>query len=256
MPSKPLKVEEVRARFEKNPEGFLKENLSKIERPNFIKKYIDISHQEAAENLQNTEKFYRKCGLGYLAHLSAIKKDLPRETENLTHYAENYDLIRKNIAEENLGLIYIILKRAPKTLDKQEVMSDISFAYQTSIDGFNPWLGFQFSTYTCRYMELAISQAKANLAKRRHHEPLSDDPAPKNRLRYNDDTALRAERAVILLNKPLITDAERYIITNRILSQYKSTFKILGTEIGLTKERARQIQKEGLLKLRAALELQ
>ena len=52
----------------------------------------------------------------------------------------------------------------------------------------------------------------------------------------------------------VLTDREKMIITERKLSDEPSTLEALGGQLGLSKERVRQLETQALKKMRGALE--
>jgi RNA polymerase sigma-32 factor len=76
-------------------------------------------------------------------------------------------------------------------------------------------------------------------------------PSPEELTAEDDERAharARIDRAMTSLNP-----RERWIIERRVLAEQESTLESLGTELGISKERVRQIEARALDKLRGAL---
>jgi RNA polymerase sigma factor (sigma-70 family) len=128
------------------------------------------------------------------------------------------------------------------------------------VASYNPWLGIRFSTYafTClmralsrlwgkisteqKHRLLQIEQlANKNVANRR--EPQSRSPSLPVERFFRDDHGLLSEREKMILKR-------RYGLSDLPV---QSTLEAVGRDLGLSKERVRQVEKAALGKLRLAL---
>jgi len=174
-------------------------------------------------------------------------------------WAKRWKMVRDYIVEQNLGLVYTMITRfGRRGLDWDEQRSDALYALMRAIDGFNPWRGTRFSTYACN----AISRSLIHLSKRatrhrsrfpREHETWLERPTP-----TDGWSELFADRLHLALDENLgeLTDREAAVLGWRFpLSGARGlTLGEIGDAIGLSKERARQIQEIALAKLRGVLE--
>lgn len=174
-------------------------------------------------------------------------------------WTRRWKTIRDHLIERNLGLVYTMISRFnSRDLDWDDQRSDALYAMIRAVDGYNPWSGFRFSTYACN----TITRALIHLAKRttRHrsrfpmeHESWLENPPVVDG--WYELYADRLHRAMVD-NLGELTDREAAVLGWRFpLRGGKSlTLGEVGAAIGLSKERARQIQEEALGKLRAVLE--
>jgi RNA polymerase sigma-32 factor len=84
-------------------------------------------------------------------------------------------------------------------------------------------------------------------------ETIEDDaPISSEAATHEEDTARTHNWIADALT--VLTDRERMIITERKLSEEPSTLEALGGQLGLSKERVRQLETQALKKMRSALE--
>jgi len=177
---------------------------------------------------------------------------------------EQYDTMCDVLVRANLGLVYDMKRRTARAdLDEADVISDGCLALLRTARGFNPWMGFRFSTYACR----SIIRAFHVLAKRKTQEArlmnkkieqeqalfASEAEPPKE----SNDAALDRLGVILAENRAELSTAERLVITQRILrvaGRRPATLGAVGKMLNLSRERIRQIQLTALEKLRAALQ--
>ncbi len=126
--------------------------------------------------------------------------------------------------------------------------------------------GFKFSTYACRAILKAFSRYSMKVAKDRSKIVAEFDPNMERskhletvRATVERDSA-REVRHLVETDCADLTDLEKQVITSRFGLEKapgtpQATLEQVGQEIGLTKERVRQIQNRALEKLKTAFEV-
>lgn len=178
-------------------------------------------------------------------------------------WRERYDRIRDELANENLGLVYTLFKRSRiANVDTDELLSEGMVALTRSIDSFDPWKGYRFSTYACNAILRAFFRCGQRAARRREHEPLNFDAALQQsdwiEIQRADESALFSERLARILDegRAALTPIEESVLFSRFPrgGRPRQSLGEIGGALDLSKERVRQIQNRALRKLREALQ--
>ena len=187
---------------------------------------------------------------GNLMRLSGARRRL---------WHERWRMIRDHLVVENLGLVHAVTERFPCwTLKHEEQQSAGTLGLLRAVDGFNPWLGFRFSTYAYHAIRrsLIADGRKETIYQsryRREHAEWVDEG-----VREDFDLDLRADRLRRALreNGAELDARERMIIAWRFPSSQNNgaTLGEVAAILSLSRERVRQVQRRGLAKLRQILE--
>lgn len=175
-------------------------------------------------------------------------------------WARDWQLVRSHILEENIGLVYSMLARFNgPNLDSDELRSEGLFAILRAIDRFRPSRGCKFSTYCCNVVARAMARVCRRAMNQRRLLTNVDtqlfNPPPPPFDRHTDVAIDRLMRA-LKENRAELTGLESSILASRFAENPKETlsFREIGEQVGLSKERVRQIQNAALDKLRRVLE--
>lgn len=175
-------------------------------------------------------------------------------------WARRWEDIRDYIVERNMGLVYSMVGRfTSQHLDEDDRLSEAMFALTRSVDRFNPWRGFKFSTYACNVIARALMRRGKQESNHRRLFPVQHDLSFERPTGMPDtDTELFVERLQRVLNFNLgeLNDLETKILSHRFPAdrEPRLTFQEIGNTVGLSKERVRQIQNIALDKLREVLD--
>jgi len=172
------------------------------------------------------------------------------------------------IVQANMPLVLAMAKRTRLgNIDYADLISEGNMALLRSVDKFDAGRGYKFSTYACRAILKSFSRVAMKLARYRGRFPVEFDPTLE-RSDYLDRQRVAHEAdcveelcGIIRENSAELTDVEVTVLQARFaLARVEGldgdgpkTLEQVGSLIGVTKERVRQIQNRALAKLREKL---
>jgi RNA polymerase primary sigma factor/RNA polymerase sigma factor len=170
---------------------------------------------------------------------------------------------KNHIVQANLRLVVsIVRKRVTPVQDLFELISDGNISLMRAVDKFDYTRGFKFSTYASWAIVKNLARSvpaefKQATRFRTSQEELLDAVGDyrSNRYRLEENQLVRQRQVDAMLRQ--LNERERRIITRRFglgESLEPQTLKQLGEELGVTKERVRQLQTKAMKKLRTAAE--
>lgn len=198
--------------------------------------------------------------------LSCTGRRMPRgKLRELLAWLNRALMLRGQITQANIALVITMAGRIRVGgLDFNEITSAGNLALLRSVDRFDCFRGYKFSTYACqgilqrmlhavegaqRYRTRFSAEFDESFerddASARHHQTAEQD--------YLDDL-----HEVLEQNRAELTETERFIIKRRFAigqdpDAKPMTLKEIGQIMGMTKERVRQLEKRALQKLRCTL---
>lgn len=171
---------------------------------------------------------------------------------------------RSKIVSCNMGLVLAMAQRAKyQGVEFTDLVSEGSMALLRSAEKFDCSRGFKFSTYACRAIFKGFSRVAKQTYRYYNHFPNQLETSMEK-----DDRATRQEqeerqyladefRVIIQNNLADLTDIERSVVQMRFSLGEETpdpqTLKQVGFQLGLTKERIRQIQNKALAKLKVVV---
>jgi len=175
--------------------------------------------------------------------------------------------VRAQLTQANIPLVLAMAKRArPSSVDFSDLISEGNMALLRSVDKFDCGRGFKFSTYACRAILKSFSRLALRTTRYRGRFPVEYDPDLEKsdllKVRRENERASCVDRLRDVLgnNDADLDDIERKVLRTRFAindddaQTTPMTLEQVGKEIGVTKERVRQIQNRALGKLREVLE--
>jgi RNA polymerase sigma factor (sigma-70 family) len=189
---------------------------------------------------------------------------------DLIHWESCTVQTRDDIVRLNVALVLAMARRTKLTgVDYADLVSEGNLALLRSVDKFDCSRGFKFSTYACRAILKSFSRVATRTARYRGHFPTEFDPTLEKgdhleqRRRHVEEDCVDELKAILGCNLARLSDVEEQVIRARFAIDSElddddlargKTLEQVGTMIGVTKERVRQIQNKALDKLRVALE--
>jgi RNA polymerase sigma factor (sigma-70 family) len=184
----------------------------------------------------------------------------PKAADEQETWAGRWHTIREHLVKKHLGLAYSILGRFDAhDWDEDDRLSEAMYILARAVERFNPWRGFRFSTYAYNAIVRALMRRLRRERRYRRLVPLQHDTLLERPMKEHSFHAeLYAERLkrVVEGNLAGLTELEATIIARRFPQGrgHSLTFQQIGNDVGLSKERVRQVQNIALEKLRASLE--
>lgn len=194
-------------------------------------------------------------------HYAAYRWKRAKGVAESGKWRASYLRLRDEIVLGNRKLIYqAVRRRMAQSNRADDLVGDCHIVLIQAVAAYNPWLGIRFSTYAYTCLVRALSRMAQRIANDRLARSASLDlvfdaePTQKIDERqigtgWGIDEFLHADH-------PLLDDREKTIITRRYGVKEGTTALTLaqvGQEMGLSKERVRQMQATALDKLRIAL---
>jgi RNA polymerase primary sigma factor len=174
-------------------------------------------------------------------------------------WARRWQTVREYIVEKNVGLVHLTIRRFRfQVMDEDDLLSEAMYGLGRAIDRFNPWKGFRFSTYACNVIARALLRRGKGESRYRRLFPVQHDTTyekPGEHLDIQTELCLDRLRRVLDRNLGELTDLEATVLAQRFPMdrEPRRTFQEIGSMVGLSKERVRQIQNIALNKLRQVL---
>jgi RNA polymerase sigma factor (sigma-70 family) len=224
-----------------------------------IKKIPALNRQQEAE-LFRRYNFLKYAAAGLVKQLS-LSKPCARAAQQAEQYLNQAERIKNLIIEANLKLVIRVAGRHASGANLADLISEGNIALMRAVEKFDYIKGFRFSTYAswviardfAKFLPIEAAQADKSIF---------DGQSASEHLRMRPagieviETARRSLEQVIEDN---LSEREQYIIryhfglTGSIVKKKFKTLKQIGDELGLSKERIRQIELLALGKLRQTL---
>jgi len=220
-------------------------------------------------NREREARLFRRYNyLKYLARRMRADIHLSRVSSRLLERIENYlaeaEAIKKMIIEANLRLVVgIANKHTTSGANLLDLISEGNFSLMRAVEKFNYTRGFRFATY-------ASWTIAKDYARKIPAETTRPDKAPtaplvdiQRDLRTTATAGVvaieRARQSLVSVIKDNLDEREQYIILNHFgllgspIRKKKKTLQQIGEDLGIGKERVRQIELTALQKLRQSL---
>jgi len=188
----------------------------------------------------------------------------PRQHKQAEKWRKRARATREKIVHANLPLVPAMAKRKRvEGVDFADKVAEGYLAVLRSIEYFDASRGFKFSTYACRAILAALYRLGSKAQTYRKHVPVQYDPSMEKddygdrRHAKERDDAMDSVRQVLQRNTAELSDVQQQVIHHRFpIGSERGPEPLwkVGRQLGVSTERARQIEKASLRKLGAALD--
>jgi RNA polymerase primary sigma factor len=194
-------------------------------------------------------------------HYAAWRVNEATTQREATRWRRAYIESRNGIVVGNRKLIFkAVQKWASCGLPADDLVGECQLVLIKAVAAYNPWLGIRFSTYAFTCLMRALSRLAQRQAADRFSRSRSLESLPHGEPAHHEcaeaaDPRLDCLNQVLQDNAQFLTAREKLVISRRYLvnDHETETLEQVGRDLGLSKERVRQVQKTALLKLREAL---
>jgi RNA polymerase sigma factor (sigma-70 family) len=194
-------------------------------------------------------------------HYAAYRTEQADSARERGRWERRYFTLRDRIILGNRKLIFrAIQKWKGAGYQTDDLVGECDLVLIRVVATYNPWLGTRFSTFAFTCLMRALSRIWSKIRTERRGRPLfGEELADREALRREDTPATSRWDPLeeyLRDGHALLSDREKIVLKRRygICSQpAQSTLAALGRDLGLSKERVRQLEKSALNKLRQAL---
>jgi RNA polymerase primary sigma factor len=201
---------------------------------------------------------YLKCRASQLTDQLDPDRANPRDLDEIELLQCEALALKNRLVETYLRLVvFIARKRAKVGYDLCECVSDGNLALIRAVDCFDFAKGNRFTTYATRVIQNVLVRNGSRFMRRRGHQFAVDAESVAARdcdaLEYEREEVWNQRRTVLNRWLGRLDQRERGILVSRygLGGAPEQTLAQLGRELGISKERVRQIQVRAQAKLRA-----
>jgi len=235
-----------------------------------LPEYLQALRNTPVLNREREIELFRRYN--YLKYLTSVTKESIRHMRvhsrwlnDIENYLGEAEKIKKMIIEANLRLVVSIArKHAGGEANFQDLVSKGNFALIKTVEEFDYTRGIRFgktaslniakeyAKVSGKSTELTREKAGSLANIQRYLKPAESDFAAIERARHSFVQVIRNE----------LDQREQYIIINHfglvgtLIRKNKKTLQQIGQDLGLTKERVRQLELSALQKLRNSLSIE
>jgi RNA polymerase sigma factor (sigma-70 family) len=195
-------------------------------------------------------------------HYAAYRWKRARGVAAIRKWSNAYVRLRDEIVLGNRKLVYQAVRRRMAMSNRSDdLIGECQIVLIHAVAAYNPWLGIRFSTYAYTCLVRALSRQAQRLAKDWLSHTATLDVVPEVGLGNKIDeqpmsSSLWGLEEYLRADHPLLSYREKVIISRRYGVREGAavlTLAQVGQELGISKERVRQMQASALGKLRSAL---
>ena len=205
---------------------------------------------------------YARFRLGQLIE-KQLKRFSLRRSEEMVMWYSRVRSTQDTVVDANMALVMAMARRTRiPHVSFPELVSEGNMALLRAIDKFDVSKGFKFSTYACRAILKGFNRMATRTGRYVQRFPTESGPMHERsdydvlKHELQQDNAIEDLKEILATNRANLSDVELTIVSGRFALDTggkKKTLNEVGSQVGLTTERVRQIQKKALAKLKDSL---
>ena len=195
-------------------------------------------------------------------HYCAWRWSKARRHKDQALWRDRYYAHRDRVVVGNHKLIYRAVNRwMPKSQWADDLLGTCQIVFIQTVAAYNPWIGVRFSTYAFTCLMRALSRQSRRQAADKLATSMSLDVFPEGEPteivpEESPDVKLKRIYKFLRDNHSLLSSREKKVLMRRFSLDGRSkagTLSQVGEEMGLSKERVRQLQLTAIGKIREAV---
>lgn len=196
-------------------------------------------------------------------HYAAFRADKAKSNPERRQWKQTYFDLRDRVVLGNRKLIFrAIRKNSLVHQMADDLIGECDIIMIRAVAAYNPWMGIRFSTYAFTCLMRGLARLSRRVAAKRMLNFMPLDAAGEGALGAEDaepsiSTEFKPIEEFFQAGNELLSYREKVVLKRRFgftAEHHRSTLETLGADLGISKERVRQVQSSALAKLRQALD--